>query len=105
MIQPLHKKGNRNEPDNYHKLTLMSCMGKIFESIVNRRLAFQCEADDLDDHTQFGFTKGCRTSDNVFILDTLVSYSKSRKKPLYVTFIDFSKAFDFVLIVLSCITN
>ena len=96
IIQPLHKKGNRSEPDNYRKLTLMSCMGKIFESIVNRRLAFQCEVDDLHDHTQFGFTKGCRTSDNVFILNTLVSYSKSKKKPLYVTFIDFSKAFDFV---------
>ena len=96
IIQPLHKKGSIDEPDNYRKLTLMACMGKIFESIINKRLVFQSEATNIVDPYQFGFTKDCRTSDNVFILDTLISYQKSKRKPLYVTFIDFSKAFDFV---------
>ena len=81
VIQPLHKKGSREEPDNYRKLTLMACMGKIFESIINKRLDFQSEATNSIDHNQFGFCKGCRTSDNVFIIDTLISYQKSRKKP------------------------
>ena len=44
IIQPLHKKGSHNHPDNYRKLTLMACMGKVFESILNKRLAFQSEA-------------------------------------------------------------
>ena len=96
VIQPLHKKGSYNEPDNYRKLTLMACMGKIFESIVNKRLVFQCEATNKIDPNQFGFTQGCRTSDNVFIIDTLISYQKSKRKSLFITFIDFSKAFDFV---------
>jgi exonuclease III len=96
IIQPLHKKGSRNEPDNYRKLTLMACMGKIFEAIINKRLVFQSEATNSIDHNQFGFCKGCRTSDNVFIIDTLISHQKSKKKPLYITFVDFSKAFDFV---------
>jgi len=96
VIQPLHKKGSYNEPDNYRKLTLMACMGKIFESIVNKRLVFQTEASDEIDPNQFGFTRGCRTSDNVFIIDTLISYQKSMRKNLFITFIDFSKAFDFV---------
>ena len=74
----------------------MACMGKIFESIINKRLVFQSEATNIIDPYQFGFTKDCRTSDNVFILDTLISYQKSKRKLLYVTFIDFSKAFDFV---------
>ena len=96
IIQPLHKKGSYNEPDNYRKLTLMACMGKIFESILNKRLTFQSEATGIVDPYQFGFKKGCRTSDNVFILDTLISYNKLNRKPLFVTFVDFSKAFDFV---------
>ena len=96
IIQPLHKKGGHNEPDNYRKLTLMACMGKIFESIINKRLIFQSEATDNNDPYQFGFSKGFRTSDNVFILDTLISYHRSKRKALFVTFIDFSKAFDFV---------
>ena len=96
IIQPLHKKGSVREPDNYRKLTLMACMGKVFESIINKRLVFQGEATDIIDHNQFGFCKGCRTSDNVFIIDTLISYHRSKKKNLYITFVDFSKAFDFV---------
>jgi hypothetical protein len=83
IIQPLHKKGSQNEPDNYRKLTLMSCMGKVFESIVNKRLVFQEEATGIIDPHQFGFCKGCRTSDNVFIIDTLLSYytTDTRKDP------------------------
>jgi hypothetical protein len=96
IIQPLHKKGSYSEPDNYRKLTLMACMGKIFEAILNKRLVFQSEATDIVDPNQFGFSKGCRTSDNVFILDTIISYHKSIRKTLFITFIDFSKAFDFV---------
>ena len=96
IIQPLHKKGSYNEPDNYRKLTLMACMGKIFESIVNKRLVFQSEVTDGLDPNQFGFTQGCRTSDNVFIIDSLIAYQKSVRKNLFVAFIDFSKAFDFV---------
>ena len=96
VIQPLHKKGSYNETDNYRKLTLMACMGKIFESIVNKRLVFQSEATNNVDRYQFGFTQGCRTSDNVFIIDSMISYQKSIRKNLFITFIDFSKAFDFV---------
>lgn len=96
ILQPLHKNGGINNPDNFRKLTLMACMGKIFESIVNKRLCFQEEATYSTDPYQFGFRKGCRTSDNVFIIDTLISYQRSKKKPLFISFIDFSKAFDFV---------
>lgn len=96
IIQPLHKKGNINEADNYRKLTLMASMGKIFESIINKRFIFQTETMNVEDPHQFGFTRDCRTSDNVFILDTLISFQKSEKKQLHVAFIDFSKAFDYV---------
>ena len=96
VIQPLHKKGSYNETDNYRKLTLMACMGKIFESIVNKRLVFQSEVSNQIDSYQFGFTQGCRTSDNVFIIDSMISHQRSVHKNLFITFIDFSKAFDFV---------
>lgn len=38
IIHPVHKKGSQNETDNYRKITVMSVLGKIFESIVNNRL-------------------------------------------------------------------
>jgi exonuclease III len=96
IIQPLHKKGPTNQADNYRKITLMASMGKIFEAILNQRLAFHSEAYQLEDSCQFGFSKNSSTSDNLFIIDTLVSYQRFRKKPLFISFIDFTKAFDFI---------
>jgi hypothetical protein len=71
-------------------------LAKLFANILEARLtAFQwatgriCEA-------QFGFTKDRRTLDPVFILDTLIDKARAGKTQLYVAFIDFQKAYDFV---------
>ena len=47
-----------------------------------------------DDPLQRGFKKDCRTSDNSFMLYNLVETQTTRKKPLYVCYIDLTKAFD-----------
>ena len=45
---------------------------------------------------QFGFVKDKCTADACFILDTLIDTVISRNECLYVAFIDFEKAYDFV---------
>ena len=47
-----------------------------------------------EDPLQRGFKKDCRTPDNLFVLYNLVETQKSRKKTLYVCYIDLTKAFD-----------
>ena len=37
-IVPIHKKGDVDEPNNYREITLISCMGKLFTSILNKRI-------------------------------------------------------------------
>ena len=49
-----------------------------------------------DDPLKRGFKKVCRTSDNLFVLYNLVETQKTRKKPLYVCYIDLTKAFDYL---------
>ena len=49
-----------------------------------------------DDPLQRGFKKDCRTSNNLFVLYNLVETQKSRKKTLYVCYIDLTKAFDYL---------
>ena len=49
-----------------------------------------------DDPLQRGIKKDCRTSDNLFVLYNLVETQKTRKKPLYVCYIDLTKAFDYL---------
>ena len=75
LINALHKKGNRTDPDNYRKITINVVMGKIFDSILNSRLYFKNEALYLDNPCQFGFTPRLLT---VFVLDTVISYQQAR---------------------------
>ena len=38
LIVPVHKKGSMSDPKNYRGISLISCLCKLFTSIVNRRL-------------------------------------------------------------------
>ena len=69
-------------------------MEKIFEATVYRRITFVNEAFDETDKYNNGFLNGCRTSDNLLILNGLVERQLSLGRALYVCFVDFSKAFD-----------
>ena len=95
-IHPVHKKASINVTDNYRKITVMPVLGKVLESILNSRLAFRNLTLEMDDPYQFGFKANARTSDNLFILKSLVNRQKFKNKPLYVCFVDFTKAFDYV---------
>ena len=39
IINPLHKKGCTENPDNYRKITVLPALGKLFESILTTRLS------------------------------------------------------------------
>ena len=96
LINALHKKGDSTNPDNYRKITITVAMAKIFDSILNSRLYFKNDALSLNDPFQFGFTPSRGTTDCVFVLDTIISYQRSKKKPTYLCFVDFTKAFDYI---------
>ncbi len=96
IINPVHKKGSENDTDNYRKITVMSAIGKLFESILNSRLVKRNIVLELDDECQFGFKNDRRTTDNIFILNAVIERQKCKGKPLYVCFVDFTKAFDYV---------
>ena len=52
IIHPVHKKGDHGVPDNYRKITVMPCIGKLFESILNNRLQFKNEVCNDNDPTE-----------------------------------------------------
>ena len=49
-----------------------------------------------NDPFQVGFEANSITADNIFVLYSLVEQYKRLKKNLYVCFIDFTKAFDYI---------
>ena len=55
------------------------------------------ESNNLLSPFQSGFRNDSRTTDNIFVLKTLINkYVTNEKKNIYVSFIDFAKAFDTV---------
>ena len=96
IIHPVHKKGDHGVPDNYRKITVMPCIGKLFESILNNRLSFKNEVCNDNDPYQAGFKTNSRTTDNIFILCAIIDKQRCLSKRLYTCFVDFTKAFDYI---------
>ena len=96
LIYPVHKKGDKSDPQNYRKVSLIPPLAKVFESVLENRLSFKNLVCRDDDPLQTGFKKDCKTSDNLFVLYNLVETQKTRKKPLYVCYIHLNKGFDYL---------
>ena len=101
FIIPIFKSGNSDDANNYRGIAISSCLSKLYTMILNSRLTkYLSDSNQVVDN-QFGFKKNHRTTDNIFILKSLITkYVKSKLKKsgnyLFSCFIDFSKAFDSV---------
>lgn len=96
-VIPLHKKGDKNNVDNYRGITLLSNLGKLFTRILNNRLTIWAENYSIYIEAQAGFRENMCTSDNIFVLHGLITHFLNNNKKLFCSFIDFSKAFDYVV--------
>ena len=94
IIIPLHKEGDKKCVNNYRGITLLSCLSKIFTSVLNSRLETFCKVNDTISDAQFGFRKGRSTVDAMFALLSTVQNYLSNNKRLYVAFVDLKKCFD-----------
>ena len=74
--QPCSQQASQNVENNYRKVTVMPALGKVFESILNSRLTYLNIALDLDDELQFGFRANAKTTDNIFISNSLIQRKK-----------------------------
>ena len=83
-------------PDNHRKITVMPCIGRLFESILINRLSLKNEVCNDNDPYQVGFKSNSRTTDNIFILLAIIDKQRCLSKPLYTCFVDFTKAFDYI---------
>ena len=68
MIAPIHKKGSKQDPDNYRGISLLSCLGKLFMALLNNRLLKFALDNRIISSNQLGFLPGNRTSDAHLII-------------------------------------
>lgn len=94
VIIPLHKKGDANNVNNYRGITLVSCLSKLFTSVLNKRIVNFCETNNVISDAQFGFRKGRSTVDALFTLTNIVQNYLFNNKRLYCVYVDLCKCFD-----------
>ena len=87
-------KNKREDPKNYRPISLLSCIGKLIERIIQAHLYNYIESKNLLIHQQSGFRQSRRTADNLIYLSQKVQESFNRKKKVGTIFFDISKAFD-----------
>ena len=97
IIKPLYKnKGDINDVNNYRGITLLSCLGKLFTSIINTRLYDYVTRENILGNEQVGFRPKHSTLDHIFALHVITNFYISQGKQLFCAFVDYSKAFDFI---------
>ena len=94
IITIYKKKGDRADCGNYWGITLLSTTGKVLARVLATRLSHLAEG--LLPETQCGFRPGRGTTDMIFSARQLQEKCMELRRPLYMGFIDFTKAFDSV---------
>ena len=86
-IIPIFKnKGKSSDPKNYRLISILSCLGKHFTSMLNKRL----NADSNE--RQVGFRHEYSTNENIISLHSLFELITLKKKKMLCVFMYFDKS-------------
>lgn len=94
FIFPIFKSGDKHNVSNYRPIAIISCIAKIFESIVAQHL---CEFIYRSiSASQHGFIRGRSVLTNLLLYNDYIFEAFSNKYQVDSVYIDYSKAFDTV---------
>ena len=94
-IVPIPKPNkDHTNPSNYRPIALTSCLCKIMEKMINKRLNWYLETNNLLNNYQCGFRAGRSTTDHLIRLETLIRDAFINKQHMVAIFFDLEKAFD-----------
>ena len=98
IISPIPKSSLKDPfvPLNYRGISLLSCIYKLYSSVINNRLSSYCECNKLIDEEQNGFMPGRPCLDHVFVLSSVIRNRQINNMSTFAGFIDMKKAFDWV---------
>lgn len=94
-IRPIYRnKGDLKLVQNYRPITILSCLGKVFTAVLNRRHTLFLDNSGILSENQAGFRQSFSTTDHIFVLNSFIEILKASKQKLFYAFVDFSHAFD-----------
>ena len=94
-IIPIHKIGtDKKDPNSYRPISLLSCLAKLLERVINRRLISFLEEQKILSPTQTGYRKHRSTEDQLALIAQEIENAFQEKRKIVSVFFDLTKAFD-----------
>ena len=94
-IVPIPKPGkDLSNPNNYRPIALTSCICKTMERLVNARIVWYLESNNLISDIQCGFRQGRSTVDHLVRFETFIREAFVKKQHVLAIFFDLEKAYD-----------
>ncbi|GBN55988.1 RNA-directed DNA polymerase from mobile element jockey [Araneus ventricosus] len=81
-------------PQNYRPISLLSCLSKVFESVLLRRLNQFLDDNNIIISEQFGFRKKLSTNHQLVRVTELIHDGFEKSETTGALFLDIAKAFD-----------
>jgi hypothetical protein len=97
-ILPLHKKGNKNQIENYRPIANLCCASKIFEKLILKQIHYLENTNNLDltGKQQHGFKKSKSTATAGLLLQSIIARAADDDNFTIMASLDLSAAFDLV---------
>ena len=92
MVIPLHKGGEHDSYDRWRPITLVACMGKVFESLLLGRSRQLLDSQLCN--SQAGFRWGSDAHVWCLFEAARLFRADHGRRPLFATFVDIRKAYD-----------
>ena len=89
---------DHSNPANYRPIAVSSCLGRIYEKVLAKRLQQHCINHKIFDNLQCGFQINRNTEDILTSFITDASHNIDKHSEMDCIFTDFSKAYDSVWI-------
>ena len=95
LIIPIPKPGKDHSiPQNFRPISLTSCLCKLLEKMINTRLVWYLERENLLSKTQSGFKKNRSTTDSIAQVTCDLQRAITKKKHTIAIFFDLQGAYD-----------
>ena len=93
-VIPFFKNGDKNQPENYRPISLLTAMSKIFEKLLLKRMTKFVTKHKILSSSQFGFRKNYNCTNAITEITEFIRQEIDKQNRGYVCFIDLKKAFD-----------
>ena len=90
LLSVLPESRNLLLPKNYRGISMLPLVANLYDRIIANRLMKWVKINP----EQTAFQKGKGTVDQIFLLSLIIGLIKDNKMPLFIVFLDLSKAFD-----------